>query len=51
MATVFKVRNMPLIVDNSIHVAPSEEDEVVAAMADRHSVVAVVDLSEVNDKY
>lgn len=41
---------MPLIVDNSIHVAPSEEDEVVAAMADRHSVV-VADLSEVNDKY
>jgi hypothetical protein len=44
MATVFKVQNMPPIVDNLIHVAISEEDE--EAMVDHHSVV-VVDLSEV----
>ena len=43
MAAVYKVQNMQLIADNTIHVAASKEDE---AAVDHHSVV-VVDLSEV----
>jgi hypothetical protein len=41
METVYKVQNMPLIADNIIHVAVSEE---VVVSVDHHSV-AVVDLS------
>lgn len=41
METVYKVQNMPLIVDNIIHVAVSEE---VVELVDHHSV-DVADLS------